>query len=393
MKTSNFHLSLFSLFHLILLNLLTNTISHTFEPSFLSKNGGCFTDDAKRDIEVMDYIAKNSNNLTDTDKKLLHFIAGPCLPVIMLPGLYGTKLQVHITNCTELNIHHPDVAKDCGFDKKCTNGYDETIWISESFFNSEHTNDCGARLINIEYEKNNVTNHYEQVKTKGYRVTYYGDTPKTKADKRCGFGCVTNILDKKFYYGQRFPRGDLDLQNAFLALGYEIGINFFAVPTDWRKLGTGEFNFKIIEKTVNLAYKLTGKKAMIIGHSFGALTGLSYIYNLSQEEKDQKVARFISVGGPLLGVAKSLKGYIMSMNDFNSKVTLFNIITIMDLYITTNNQKIYVFNFGVEDLLPKTHFYKNNQNEEWIKIAIGRSDVENKITECVRNLYKNKTNR
>ncbi len=79
----------------------------------------CFTSDANRNVQVIDYIVKNESILSQTDKKLLDFIAGSCLPIVLLSGLYGTKLQIYITDCNELNLYHPEIAKQCGFDKNC----------------------------------------------------------------------------------------------------------------------------------------------------------------------------------------------------------------------------------------------------------------------------------
>ena len=49
-----------------------------------------------------------------TKEQLQEFVKGPCLPIILVPGLMATKLQV-IIDCQTLKEENPDVFKTCGW--------------------------------------------------------------------------------------------------------------------------------------------------------------------------------------------------------------------------------------------------------------------------------------
>ncbi len=79
----------------------------------------------------------------------------------------------------------------------------------------------------------------------------------------------------------------------------------------------------------------------------------------------------------------------MSMNDFNVNMNLLGL-SLVDMHISTNAQKIYLHNFtGFIDLFPKMKFFENNKKEKWLKVALKRGKIENKITECIKKLYYN----
>lgn len=52
-----------------------------------------------------------SNNYKDYLKK---FAQGPCSPVLLLPGVMGTRLVVEI-DCEKIREHEPLVFKSCGW--------------------------------------------------------------------------------------------------------------------------------------------------------------------------------------------------------------------------------------------------------------------------------------
>lgn len=71
-------------------------------------------------------------------QQLKEFIEGPCLPVVVVPGLMGSKLKLQI-DCEVLKKESPEVFKACGWNS-CSGGYwssspkeKYTLWISELF--------------------------------------------------------------------------------------------------------------------------------------------------------------------------------------------------------------------------------------------------------------------
>ena len=145
--------------------------------------------------KITEYLKEFQDDLSDSDIKLIKFIAGECAPIIFLPGLYATKFQIHITNCTELNIHHPQMAKSCGYDKKCKDNDESIFWLSETYETMDNKT-CFGEILKIDYKFDKEKNTYVEQTTRGFKLTFYGNTPKTLDKNMCGFGACTNLFDK-----------------------------------------------------------------------------------------------------------------------------------------------------------------------------------------------------
>ena len=344
----------------------------------------CDPTDKNTISKITEYLTKNQNNLSDSDKKLIKFIAGECAHIIYLPGLYCTKFQLHITNCTELNIHHPQFAKSCGYDKKCKDDDEVLFWLSESYETMDN-NTCLGEILKIDYKFDKEKKTYIEQETKGFKVTYYGNTPKTLSKNMCGFGASLNLLDKFYYFGSTYFRGSLDCKEKFEAMGYQVGLNLFSVPFDWRKHTNDEYNLKLIKETIDFSFEINKKPAIVIAHSMGSLNFMSFSYNMDQNYKNEKINRFIALGPPLMGVSSSFKAKVLGYEGFNLRVQMIGF-NIFDMYLSMENQKIYESTMGLGyDLLPK-FTWENHKNENWFKLLFKRSDIENEITQCVRHL-------
>jgi hypothetical protein len=329
-------------------------------------------------LQLMNSYVKSNKNLTEEEISLIKFAAGDCLPVVIVTGLYTTKLQLHITNCEELRKYHPKMAKECGFDKKCENGYERIFWLSEKFETVED-NICFSQIASINFV--NKDGSLVEEKTKGYRLTFYGNTPKTNGKLKCGFGASCNIFDKFFYFGRKVSKGALFMRKHFQSLGYQIGINLFSVPVDWRRTPNDPYNQGLVKDAVELAYKITGKPVVIISHSYGCLLTMEYLYTLPIELKNTIIARSVLIAPSFMGANKTLKPLILGNDEFNNVVKL-----IISLYISMENQKVFQNGCpSLLQLLPKS-FWNANKDENWMEVILARARVENKITKCVREL-------
>ncbi len=67
----------------------------------------------------------NGKNLKSKKDRLKEFIKGPCNPVMLVPGLMSTRLQVEI-DCKKLKQNYPVTFYDCGW--TTCNKYDWQIW-------------------------------------------------------------------------------------------------------------------------------------------------------------------------------------------------------------------------------------------------------------------------
>ena len=163
-------------------------------------------DDALKNAEIENFIFSQGNSnacLKDpsatgsTKEQLQSFVEGDCAPLIVLPGLMGTKLMVEI-DCDTLEEKHPEVMEACGWNtcsrwtwtgKKPDDEY--VMWIpkltSPMGFVSIKNHSCFGRLVSLRYNstKSRIPDRYSDLE--GVRITWYGDTPNTYADADGGF--------------------------------------------------------------------------------------------------------------------------------------------------------------------------------------------------------------
>jgi hypothetical protein len=351
----------------------------------------CDPTDPERISIVNDYIKTHEANLSSEDQKLIKFIAGDCLPVVIVPGFYGNKLQLHITNCTALNLYHPEVAKACKFDQKCEDGSEKFFWLSEDFESNDGST-CFGEVVKFNIFKNETEKDpmkkFQEKPTNGFRLVYTGNTPKTEKINECGFGASTNLLDKLFYFGAKSVRGLLDMKNHFVSLGYQIGVNLFSVPYDWRRTSNDPYNYQMMKTTVDLAYKLTGKKSVLVAHSYGSLIALDYVYTLTEEEKSKKIDRIVGIGPVYGGVSKAVKSFVLGYEEFNIDVKF--LVEILNIYLSLPNQKIFMYKNGAPVELFQKLFWTLHKDEHFMKVARERNQAEEKITQCVRDYFRKK---
>jgi hypothetical protein len=353
-----------------------------------SFTSACDPTDPKRLDLINTYIKNNTQFLNADDINLIKFIAGDCSPVVWLSGLYANKFQVQITNCTEINTHHPEIAQACGYDKKCNDGDESIFWISETY-ETDNNSTCFGHLAKLNFVKNpDNPMEYIEEDFKGFRMTFYGNTPKTKDSSQCGFGASCNLFDKDFYFGKRNIYGAEFIKEQLIVMGYQLGYSLFSIPVDWRRLPNDPYNFNLVKDAVDLAYNITNKPVLLISHSYGGVVSLNYIYSLSEEEKQKKIARYIALGPPLLGSNKVLKPLILGNDEFNIHVKF--IVDIVNLYVSMENQKIMENGSPVSMSLMPGPFWNMYKNDTWYNTILARARVENKITKCIRALGLNK---
>jgi hypothetical protein len=338
----------------------------------------CDPKDPNRINTVNQYIEKNKNKLSSEEINMIYHIAGDCLPVVWLSGLYGNKMQLQITDCDLLRKHHPSIAQACGYDKKCKNNQEALFWLTEEF-ETRNGSTCFGEILKINYIKQGE--EYVEQEHKGLRLTFYGNTPETRDKSECGFGASCFLLDKNFYFGKQAIYGAKYIKEHLLELGYQIGYNLFSVPLDWRRTTKDPHNQTLLKDAVDVAYKINNKPVILMAHSYGNLVSVDYLYTLSPEEKKQKIARLMSIGAPYLGSSKIVKPLILGNDEFNIYVKL-----VINLYVSMENQKIFQNGSpAVFHVMPRM-FWIIHKEQDWFKAILTRARIENKITECVRRL-------
>ena len=253
------------------------------------------------------------------------FAKGGCSPVVLIPGITGSKLVAKI-DCEVLKQKSPEVFEACGWESCDPESGSEVpkseylIWIPEISSPMSLLRGSGKARLCFQgvmgFKVTKVTDdedNKEKVKfetSEGIEVRVLGDTQEstTFEASHCGFDAVRNLapggfqLTSALYYR--------DLINRMRKRGYKIGLTMQALPFDWRKkVGDDEYRFKM-RKILKEMYEMTGKKVTILTHSLGSFYALDLLWSMGQAEKDRMVARWIALAPPLVGSTKATRQLI-----------------------------------------------------------------------------------
>ena len=293
-------------------------------------------------------ILKTNYNIINTnpDDDIL-FILGKCSPVLLVQGVFATKLKVEF-NCKGLATEERDTTLKniriyCGNDvcKDETKPKEEhplLFSFLEDAFGIEALNDYkyGACLGHI---SNYFQNEDECPKVNGkkicfyskyVKVGYYGGTSDTLKESRCGVEGISNVVQTGdllldsiistfvFKAADSFNTISKNLKNK----GYKEGFSFGALPNDYRRyLESNNFASEVFRTQVDRLYENTGKPVTIIAHSYGTLLTLT---NLLKNQNDtkfmKKIKKFIAMAPPFSGSTKNLKIFLHGLEDFNSNL-------------------------------------------------------------------------
>ena len=338
--------------------------------NIMAENNICLASDK----EIQDFFEKNEITYAKpTYDNHLRFMVGKCSPVILVPGIYSTKLQVKINCkdvmnyettlykqikvfcgkkvCSENDRNDPDVTYDFwlsairpGFDMwreikdevkmKITdddtldenleytidwdNRYGACLGFFLSMFNDK--DECPV-ITKKEGEKEietRICGHSQNI-----QISYGGGFLNKDIESDCGVMPVENILYSISLVGYR-PEADVFkfTSDYLVSQGYEKGFSLAAVPNDFRKfISTNKFSYEALVYHVNRTYELTGKPVVIIAHSFGNLVTLDAL-NKQKDDKGftSKIKKWISLAPPFAGASKATEYFLNGMDDFNREL-------------------------------------------------------------------------
>ena len=210
----------------------------------------------------------------------------------------GTRLRARITDCNKLS---EGVQNFCGFTKSTTarpcisKETEFDIWINSdqkappSFTTNER---CFSQLFGLNLtafdtqDDKNIVNDLPD--SEGVEITWFGNTPSSFKDSKCGSEAIQNIAGPSS--GEALE-GFGGMIAYFKEMGYSLGTTLFPMPFDWRR-GAGNNDVALnLERTLELAFKLTNKKAVVIAHSSGGLNALHSFKTMKPETKARLVKR------------------------------------------------------------------------------------------------------
>lgn len=343
------------------------------------------------------------------EQKLEAFQNSDCPPLVILPGFFGSKLEFKMENCAEFQKFHPNIMKSCGW-KSCTDKklqrflmwvntdidfgdimevvfgagkgkknkkvnadpyiphFIKHLNIDENIIDYHHKEECFGNLFRIYYTKNESENgeqKYQITNLKGAKIKV------VKSDKKeCGINAISNFLGDSLSTTRDF-QGFAKMDEFLLRLGYTRGLNLFYHPYDFRI--PIDNIMRRIDNTVKLAYKITKKKPILIGHSFGGL--LSYKYSLQNKSLIKEI---VAIGSPFLGNFEGLKNKFITKKiiDLESNFNIFGMDVKIYAELDVNSSTMLHTTYPSLHFMPQ-YLPEDEVNENLSKINIFEVIIKN----------------
>ena len=303
-----------------------------------------------------DFLKANGISVNTIDSNV-RFILGNCNPVLLVPGIYGTKLFVELQcrNIAEKERYTTlkEIRVFCG-DSICA---DESVEREEhplfiaimdkafSILGSEKDkySSCLGYFMNY-FQKENECPTLNGKKLCYYSpyitVGFYGGSTKTISKSGCGVDAIQNLMqsgiptiDNIINVGS--AKGFEDLTKKLKSRGYAEGFSLAGIPNDYRRfLNTNNFGKKVFRSQIERLYSNTGKPVVIVAHSYGTLLTLTNLVREENKDLIPKIKKFVAVAPPFAGSTELLDIFLHGMNDWNKefeilgkkiKITNYNI--------------------------------------------------------------------
>ena len=276
----------------------------------------------------------------------LRFILGKCYPVLMIPGIYATKLVVELQCKNIATKERTTTLKNlrlfcgktlCPDETKIREEHPLFMALMEKAFtvlgdkNDKYSSCLGFMMTFFQNENEcpkvngkNICNYSKYIK-----VGFYGGSENTVKDGKCGVEGVQNIiqtgdkgLDSLVNLGA--AKSYAEMAKTLVKRGYSEGFSLAGLPNDYRRyLATNNFATQVFKKQVERLYSNTGKPVVVVAHSYGTLLALS---NLLREKNNKsflkKIKKFIAIAPPFAGATKLLDAFLHGLNDWNKEVEI-----------------------------------------------------------------------
>jgi len=206
-------------------------------------------------------------------------------PIIMMPGLIGSRLQAQLHDGPQPHF----------WCEKDSDGEWVQLWLSLEQVVPEQK-DCLLDRLQLYF--NETTGNYS-------------DAHGVTLDSNVDFGDVGGIssLDPTFPSESGYFR---TMIQSFTALGYEPGKNLHGAPYDWRKAPDGHATglYPKLKALLEQTVAANGKPAHVITHSLGGPTALGFFNRQTDEWLAEHVASFAPISGVFGGSLKQVKAYV-----------------------------------------------------------------------------------
>ena len=263
-------------------------------------------------------VCTNNKQVNSYVEYLEEFSKGPCSTFMLLTGFMSSNLRV-VVDCPTFKAHREEypeiqeILKQCNFlCRGRQKRYENTLWMSDKsqayyFFMNDFNimwkrRQCFIKMYTVYRKKVQVGGEdgikadykYEIKDLPGFEVKLWGNTEETYTESECG---TRNV--EKVFAGNSV--GYSMLLNLLKSMGYVSGITLQVVPYDFRKMVYENKTAEKIRLGLRIMNTFTGKRAMMIGHSYGNNIVMNGLKNLTQTERDLLVDQYWALGGPFLG--------------------------------------------------------------------------------------------
>lgn len=274
------------------------------------------------------------------------FILGKCNPVLIVPGFLDMRIVASL-DCPKI-LEEPEklyelrhfcgniICKSSLLGKYNIEEYNLWPVILDNpfkhFEDSENSkNTCWAYLMRHFNSKTDCPDNPLLKKSlclynRNIQVSYFGDTSDTMKKSECGTKTVVHTVDpvdvvdkgtstnsSKVKFGSF-----IEFIDSFKKKGYTLGYSLASLPYDWRKFyGADEIFKEKFENLVEMLYRNTGKKVIIVAHSFGNLNVLKILNK--NNHINSKIKRYVGLAPPYSGVPKTIETFSYSLRDSRNK--------------------------------------------------------------------------
>lgn len=252
---------------------------------------------------------------------LAQFAAGPCSPVMLLPGILGSALRVSI-DCVKLRQADPSTFGICGW-SSCPGDSHYTlesspkveyqVWVSDVLSPmsivepTEHTRVCFGEMMQLTFDTS--TGKVLPLNKTGVSFSVKGFTPETLnyAGSECGTqgieDLITGAIDPEMTQYMK------QIVNRLKLMGYKSGMTMQALPYDFRQNTGNDLASKGFGRIAKKLKAFTNKKVVVFAHSMGNYKTLYGLWEMSQQDKDDTFAMWGAIAPPILGATKPV-GYL-----------------------------------------------------------------------------------
>ena len=321
---------------------------------------------------------KPATKLTQKDY-MTEFAKGPCAPVILIPGLLGSVLQIKI-DCPTLRSSDPTTFKNCGWSNCKSEGGETLEGVPDSEYRiwvpnlvspmsliepTDSSRYCWSHLIQAFYDSSSGKLVPKQ--KPGLTLTIKGLTPETSGyrNSECGTDSVEDLIS-----GIPNPEGTQylgGLISRFREMGYRSGLTLQALPYDFRVSVGYDLASKGLPTAVRKLKELNNKKVVIASHSLGNIKTSYGLWSMSQQEKDSSIALYAALAPPFLGVAEPVNFVTCGDSEYYK----------FGFGINMAEWKVAIGTFTVAFELSPYPTYATQAGQPWMQKIMKRIDYEN----------------